>query len=435
MATIAPKLVTASEVGPAMNALARAMAEPRGVMFRFLQDALKIPSVSGQEKTFTEFVAQWAAANGFQTDLWQAEESQLPPGPAPFATHLPLHGRPTLVIKLAGTGRGPSLLFNAHSDVVGPGDVAAWTVPPFSGTFQNDRFISRGACDVKGPLASALWCMLALKHCFGNSLPGDVLLELIPGEEDAVGLGTLTSVARGHRADAVIILEPTENLPRPASRAGCRFVVTLHGRAVHGTVKWLGKDALALAPVVMQALAAMEQAYNHVSPDALFAEYPYQRPITLDSINGGRWQGMVCDECVLAGYLELLPRDDIQDWKKRFTADLLAGLPDADARGRVAVAFTEEYHGHVTDVQEAVCRAAMAAVAPWQDCPWAGFNSGCEAGVRWFLHGTPTLVWGPGTLGHAHAADESIGFSEVANAAELFARTCVLFSGHQETKC
>jgi hypothetical protein len=53
---------------------------------------------------------------------------------------------------------------------------------------------------------------------------------------------------------------------------------------------------------------------------------------------------------------------------------------------------------------------------------WHGFNSGCEAGVRANLLGTPTIVWGPGTLEHAHAMNEEIDFRDVQLAAEQFTR-------------
>jgi len=100
------------------------------------------------------------------------------------------------------------------------------------------KIFGRGACDTKGPLIiSAIIALAAL-----SELPvrpsGDILIELIPGEEDCVGIGTLTSVVRGYKPDAVVILEPTESMPRCASRAGTRFEISCTGRAVHGTVKW-----------------------------------------------------------------------------------------------------------------------------------------------------------------------------------------------------
>src|SRR5262249_50078590 len=159
---------------------------------------------------------------------------------------------------------------------------------------------------------------LAIKRS-GIQLPGDILLELIPGEEDCVGLGTLLSVLRGYRADAAIVLEPTEGLPRCASRAGCRFEIACVGRAVHGTVKWLGTDASAATRRVLDRLEELEHAWNDRQDDELFDDFPIARPITIDFVSGGHGQGMVCHECSCGGYLELLPDDDIETWKHRLS--------------------------------------------------------------------------------------------------------------------
>ncbi len=83
--------------------------------------------------------------------------------------HLPLAGRPTLVATRRGTGGGRTLLFNAHADTVGVPDPSRWTHPPFGGVEHGGRFYGRGACDVKGPLVSAVWAVLALR---GTRRPG-----------------------------------------------------------------------------------------------------------------------------------------------------------------------------------------------------------------------------------------------------------------------
>jgi acetylornithine deacetylase len=285
----------------------------------------------------------------------------------------------------------------------------------------------RGACDTLGPLVSALWAMLALKR--SGTRHATMLLEIVPGEEDCVGLGTLTSIARGYRADAAVVLEPTAGVPRCASRGGCRFEITASGRAVHGTVKWLGVDAIGLVRQVLAALEAMEQRWNDRS-DALFDLYPLARPITPDRLDAGRWQGMVADEALCAGYLELLPGDDLAAMQTRFERELLA---DLSARGvdpaRVRVMFSEVYAGHRTDPGAPLCLGARAAFeASSRPFPgWAAFNSGCEAGIRSGLHGTPTLVWGPGDLAHAHAVDERVDLAEVQAVAGMFAH----LTGHQ----
>ncbi len=400
-----------------------------------LADALRIPSVSGSEGPFTRFVAGYLRDAGLAVDLWQSTEADVA-GRHPVAAckHLPLAGRPTLVATLRGTGGGRSLLFNAHADTVGVPDPARWAHPPFGGVEHDGRVYGRGACDVKGPLVSAIWAMLALR---ADPPAGDLSLELVPGEEDCVTLGTLTSVARGHTADACVVLEPTEGLPRNASRPGLRFEVACRGVAVHGTVKWLGRDALALATAVLNALPQMEADWN-TGDDPLFASYPLARPVTVDTVRGGRWQGMVCDDCLVAGYLELLPADDPTAWQARFRSELTARLsadrwPAADLN----VSFPESYPGHHLTSEQSLCRMAVAAVEADADADdnrrsswpgWAAFNSGCEAGLRANLLGTPTLVWGPGSLARAHADDEFVPFDQVRAVARQFVRLARLWS-------
>lgn len=372
-------------------------------------------------------------------DLWESRERDVEELVGVLPAHIPLAGRPTLVLRLRGSGGGPSLIFNAHSDVVPAPGADRWRFDPWSGRVEDGVAYGRGACDTKGPLIAALWAIRALAES-GARLDGDILLEIVPGEEDCVGLGTLTSVARGYRADAAVVLEPTGSLPRCASRAGCRFEITAHGRAVHGTVKWKGQDAIRTAVEVRGVLEALEARWSH-DPDPLFEEYPIARPVTVDHIHGGEWQGMVCDRCTLAGYLELLPGDDVEASKRRFEDELRAGLVSRGRSGsEISVRFTETYLGHRLAPESDLCVAAEAVVGSvlerrvsavhWRG--WSAFNSGCEAGVRSALHGTPTLVWGPGDLACAHAVDEHVAWEEVRMTAEMFMNLAASWCGVKE---
>ncbi len=387
-------------------------------MLDFLQAALRFPSVSGEEQEFVEFVADWGRRQGLSADVWQSDEASLGPEYSRFSRHLPLAGRPTLVLSLPGDSDLPSLIFNAHADVV-PAEAAAWSHDPWSGDHVDGRVIGRGACDVKGPLVSALWAMLRVAE--QPAQRGNVFLELVPGEEDCVGLGTLTSVKRNWHADAAIVLEPTEQLPRCASRGGCRFEIDLFGRSIHGTLKWLGNDAIKATWDVTSILAEIEAQFNRLDGDELFASYPILRPITVDFVRGGKWQGMVCDHCTCAGYFELLPNDNVDEWKDRFVAETQyrwqarGGRPD-----QIQIRFIEEYQGHRLDARHAMCRCAEEAVhveAGPEPFHWQGFNSGCEAGLRANLTNTPTLVWGPGSLAQAHAVDEYVEWDDVRRVA------------------
>lgn len=418
-----------------------AIADLAGEALRLLQESIRFPSVSGEERLFVEFLAREGERLGLGVDLWQSTEGEIEAlwrgewtrrgfGEGGLPAHKALAGRPTLVLKLAGRGTGPNLVFNAHSDVVPAPNPKAWRHDPWAGTFEGGLVYGRGACDTKGPLVAALWAMAALARTHPRGLDGDVLLEIVPGEEDCVGLGTMSSVVRGYKADASVVLEPTTNVPRCASRAGCRFTVTASGRSVHGTVKWLGVDAIAIAHAALGVVSAMETRWNDRTADGLFAAYPIARPMTIDTIKGGEWQGMVADRCSFGGYLELLPRDDWRERRGAFVRELRGGLQSVGIDPQlVAVEFTEQYAGHrLSPGGEPLCELSRRVYEFHTGRAfggWGAFNSGCESGIRPGLHDTPTLVLGPGDLAHAHAIDEHVAIADVSLAAEMFASLAV----------
>jgi len=221
------------------------------------------------------------------------------------------------------------------------------------------------------------------------------------------------------------VLEPTQNIPRCASRPGCLFEVVVTGRAVHGTFKWLGVDAIGLMREVLASLEDVEKSWTAAGSAK---SHPIARPVTVDSVHGEGGQGMLCDRCCAAGYFEPLPGEEPvsagREFEARFRAAVSArGVPD----GAVSLRFTEQYLGHVLDERHEFCDVAFSAFgcAGNKSAPawpgWTAFNSGCEAGVRAAVHGTPTLVWGPGDLSLAHAPDEFISLQELHLGAAQFA--------------
>src|SRR5476651_2072765 len=54
----------------------------------------------------------------------------------------------------------PHLMFAGHTDVVPPGDAAAWTHGPFSGEIDGGEIYGRGAVDMKGGIAAFVAAVL-----------------------------------------------------------------------------------------------------------------------------------------------------------------------------------------------------------------------------------------------------------------------------------
>jgi len=60
--------------------------------------------------------------------------------------------RPNVIATLRGArpDNGRRLIVEGHTDVVTPGDPAAWTDPPFAGIVRDGRLYGRGTADMKG---------------------------------------------------------------------------------------------------------------------------------------------------------------------------------------------------------------------------------------------------------------------------------------------
>jgi succinyl-diaminopimelate desuccinylase len=107
---------------------------------------------------------------------------------------------------------GPHLCYAGHTDVVPPGDVAAWTGDPFSGEIRDGLLFGRGACDMKGGIAAFI-AGLADYIAAKPDHPGSISL-LITGDEEARSVDGTVKVlewmqAHGQVPDMALVGEPT----------------------------------------------------------------------------------------------------------------------------------------------------------------------------------------------------------------------------------
>jgi len=138
-------------------------------------------------------------------------------GAAGFETHRVTFSEPgfadveNLYARLGNTG--PNLCFAGHTDVVPPGDLEAWTTPPFAAQVRDGMLYGRGAVDMKGEIA----CFIAAARRFlargGGAFPGSISL-LITGDEEGDSINGTVKVldwlkARGEVLHACVVGEPS----------------------------------------------------------------------------------------------------------------------------------------------------------------------------------------------------------------------------------
>jgi len=158
---------------------------------------------------------------------------------------------------------GPVFVIAGHTDVVPPGDFAAWTHDPFAADIEGSVLYGRGACDMKGGLA-AMTCAAIRYRRENPNAPGSIAF-LVTGDEEGPAVnGTVKLLAwadaRGERFDHCLLGEPTN--PAAMSdmiKIGRRGSLT--GKlAVQGVQGHVGYPHLAQNPIrgMVRLLAGLE---------------------------------------------------------------------------------------------------------------------------------------------------------------------------------
>jgi succinyl-diaminopimelate desuccinylase len=163
------------------------------------RDLIRCRSVTPEDGGALAFLQGVLAKAGFTLHRMTFAE----PGTAPIGN---LYAR-------IGTEK-PNLVFAGHTDVVPPGDEAAWRHPPFAGEVAGDMLYGRGAVDMKGGIA----CFVAAATDYlaangGKPKRGSISL-LITGDEESVAVnGTVKllqwAAEHGEKFDHCLLGEPS----------------------------------------------------------------------------------------------------------------------------------------------------------------------------------------------------------------------------------
>lgn len=139
----------------------------------------------------------------------------------------------------------PHICFAGHTDVVPPGDEAAWTHGAFSGDVKNGLLYGRGAVDMKGGIAASVAAVLDYLAANEGQPKGSISF-LITGDEEGIAVnGTVKLLQwvaeRGEKFDHCIVGEPsnveemgdTIKIGRRGSQSGTLVVDGVQGHVAY----------------------------------------------------------------------------------------------------------------------------------------------------------------------------------------------------------
>lgn len=401
-----------------------------GKMKRLLQNLVRTSSVTtlagGNETPAQRVLQRFFREQGLRAELYETAfilKSKFPH----VRRQKSYAGRRNLAVRVSGSGRGKSLLLNAHIDTVPPGN-RPWSHSPFSGRSQNGRVLGLGSFDMKGGLVANAAVVCAL-HAAGIRPGGDILFESVVDEEWGGGGGTIAARLRGDTADACVIPEGTQLQIYRATRGG--FVVDLVVQAGDPTAYFSDEEVVSPALPLGRLLgwvSALSERRSRLKAQGAYKQFSDPAPVQVLAIEANRTDPeiplSVPSQATVRVYLQFLPQEDV-DAVIRETRKDLETFSAADPffrkypvqwlpliGGPLYGQEVEADHPWVRCMEESAAqvlgkpKATTAAPYP------------CDAGLIHRDFGIPTLLFGPCGTG-AHNPDESVEFDSVIRTAEV----------------
>ncbi len=361
----------------------------------FLSALVACPSLRGREQSAQDLMAEAMGGLGLAIDRWEMDADRLRalPGFSPVETPY------AEAVNIAGVHRpqrrkGRSLILNGHVDVVPAGPLDKWTSPPFSARVEDGWMYGRGAADMKGGVSAMIYALEALRSA-GGSPAAEVCVQSVI-EEECTGNGALACVARGYRADAVLIPEPRGEAVTSAQLGVMWLRITVRGRPAHVREAEIGANAIEAVFPLLQALHRLEDAWN--APERrhpAFAALPHPVNFNVGRIKGGDWPSSVPAWCTFEVRVAVYPGQPLAEAQAEIEACLReagAGLGGLDIAYHGFMAEGYELTG-ADDALGALERAHRAV----NDAPLASVPTTACTDARFYglYGGMPSLVYGP----------------------------------------
>ncbi|MBN1674773.1 MAG: M20/M25/M40 family metallo-hydrolase [Kiritimatiellae bacterium] len=232
---------------------------------RWLRDYIETPSITntGNEAQM-RLLGEYFRAKGWQTGVI---ESPTYKGLGNFVAWLdPAH---------EAVQRGAHLVIAAHGDTVPPPAPSTWqNGDPMKLVLRDGHYYGLGVADTKGPTVAAM--IAATEGLQATRLKRPVAFWINHSEENQAGgiplkgAGEMVDLALREQTkiDAMIVVEPTRDVPVNAHFGYAQVAVDLKGKAAHGSMPQQGDNAVERMGAAIEALRRLRQelAQQHGLP-------------------------------------------------------------------------------------------------------------------------------------------------------------------------
>jgi acetylornithine deacetylase/succinyl-diaminopimelate desuccinylase-like protein len=229
-------------------------------------------------------------------------------------------------------------------------------------------------------------------------------------DEENAQAGSRSLAASGFKADLAIVGEPTKLKVVTAHKGSLWLQLATRGRAAHGAMPQLGKNAVHEMARIVDLLETDYAAQLRRRKHPLLGH----ATVNVGTISGGTQPNIVPDSCTISIDRRTLP-DETEASVRRELVALLKGkkLSATFSSAKLAPALPLETNYKQPLIQEFLrCAGQKKPV---------GVDYFCDASVL-SAGGIPSVVFGPGDIAQAHTADEWISLAELERARGLLVR-------------
>jgi len=298
--------------------------------------------------------------------------------------------------------QAPAVILNAHLDTV-PAN-AGFTADPRQLVRRGRRLHGLGAADTKGAIAAILQA-LAEQRAAGHAPDG--IAVLFSGDEELTGTCMREFLASPRRLGLAraVVCEPTDCRVGVRHRGVFAARVTATSTGGHSSLADQVPNPLTALARAAVALDELGRRYRHAGPEGLRG-----LGMNVAALEGGVAFNVIPALASLTFSLRPPPGFDLEP--------LLAEARRAIDAATAPLATTL---GHVA-ANPAFATRALDDFRPWfDDCGVLDLPYGTEAG-QFVEQGIDAVVFGPGRVEQAHAADEYVDAEMLERAVAVYAR-------------
>ena len=365
----------------------------------FTRKLIQTPSLSMQEENVANLVADKMREIGF-------DEVAIDP----------IHN---VTGTLYGDDPQPELIFNGHMDHVPPGDMPE----PYSGKIADgskygvkSRVIEgRGACDMKGALASMIYGAKALKDS-GVRLKKTFVMTAVVREEMAKGEGILRLLEQsGLKGRMAVSGEATRLQTHLGHRGKLEFTLGVKGKTAHASNPSRGVNAIYK---MCDFIGDMREHYQLPS-HPLLGDCTFT---VIDIVSGpGRLGPITPDWCEIALDRRYLPEETAASVKRELEA-LIDDRKKVDPEFKATVELVKDFPPLYCSPGEPIVQITQEATKTvlGDEGDVSTWKFGVD-GTFIQRAGIPCAGFGPGDERFAHTPEDHVPIADIISSCEVYA--------------